>query len=147
MGWPAATDPNGVPIIPPPENEPRRTYGFDMQGTLVTGDLSKPRPEIIEIARALVASGNVVYVVSSANIANQQLKPLEVVRDLVARFRIPTHGVYLGYFEHGEEEGRVYRAGQAKAAKMRELGIGTFFDDLPDICRAIKDAGLSAIQV
>lgn len=147
MSWPVATDPNGAPIIPAPENDPAHTYGFDMQGTFVTGDLSRPRLEIIEIARALVAAGNIVYVISSANIANQQLKPLEVVRDLVARFKIPCHGVYLGYFEHAPEEGRVYRAGRAKAAKMRELGIGTFFDDLPDIVRAIRDAGLVAIHV
>lgn len=144
--WPAATS-NDAPTISLPMNDPSRTYGFDMQGTLVSGDLSRPREEIIEIARSLILSGNAVYIVSSANIANQTLKPLEVVRDLCAQFKIPSHGVYLAYFEHGESDGRVYRAGQSKAAKMKELRIGTFFDDLPEIVQAIRDELLIAVQV
>ena len=123
-------------------------YAFDMQGTLVSYDLQLPRPEIISIARALFVAGHPVFVVSSCNIDNKgNPKAMALVAGLVERFDIPATGVHLAYYDNGDEPTRLYRAGQSKAAKMRELRATVMFDDIAEIRRAIMDDGLVAIGV
>lgn len=134
---------------PPPAPESAGIgYCFDFQGTLVSADRTRPRPELIELARSLVASGQRVYLVSSCSETHRgQLQDLEFIRDLAAKWQIPSHGIYLAYFQATPTEGHVYRAGQSKAALMKELQARVLFDDLPEICQAVRDAGLTAIHV
>ena len=122
-------------------------YAFDMQGTLVSGDLEHPKPLMIALVRALVAAGHEVYIISACNQENRTVSPLNVLRNLCVRFSIPNHGIFLAYHEYGAEEGRTERAAQAKIDVMQIHDIRILFDDLPSIVEAVKRAGLEAVQV
>lgn len=123
-------------------------YAFDMQGTLVSGDLKEPNTPIIELARALVAAGHEVYIVSAANeAARRDTSHVNVLRDLCARFAISNHGIFPAYFQHDPEEGRTARVGAAKTEVMRSIGADILFDDIPEIVEIVRAFDLIAIQV
>jgi hypothetical protein len=119
---------------------------FDCQGVLIADG---PTPEIIEtrtkgfimpdMVKHLVAGGAEVYCIS----ASPEGHPL-TYETLVKLLRgIPLHGIYPAFIKPGETP---YNVGLVKAAVMEEIGCYVLFDDLPDVCQAVRDSGKIAIN-
>ena len=94
--------------------------------------------EMTVLARALRAAGHEVHVVSA--IGRGRIGTVAAkVREHWPEF--PEEQVHEVVFERSEQ------APELKLAKCRELGIGMFFDDRDDVCRALGAAGIVAARV
>jgi hypothetical protein len=119
---------------------------FDCQGVLICDG---PTPMDIDtrykglfmprMVKHLVAGGAEVVCIS----ASPNAHPL-TYETLVRLLRgIPLHGIYPAFVTPGATP---YEVGVAKVKVMREINCSILFDDLPDVCRAVRDDGLIGIN-
>lgn len=111
--------------------------------------------DVIRLANAAADAGHTVFCISAVD-----GRPGETWRELTARYerhhadviaklyrRVPDlAGVYFTPAPPGHPR-RAYLAGQAKVERMRALGCTLLVDDNPDVCRAVRDAGLLALHL
>jgi hypothetical protein len=100
-------------------------YGFDYW------NVCSHHPDVFrELAAALLAAGNEVHVISAVG----KNRTGTVASD-IRRLRIPVTAVHEVVFTHPRESPAL------KTAKCLALGIGVFFDDRDDVCRAMTATG------
>lgn len=120
---------------------------FDCQGVLIDdGDT----PEVLEtrtkgklmpeFVRMMVDSGATVVCISAVPEASEA-KGYEVLCKLLRG--IPLHGIYPAFIPPGAT---LQQVGAAKAEVMKAIGAAVLFDDIPEVCEAVRAAGLLAIH-
>jgi hypothetical protein len=103
-------------------------YSFDWGGTL------NCNPELMEIAKSLLAAGNEVHIISVAWSGENR-------EEHIARHNIPFTKVHViietGNTQHGVEKVKI----------MKEIGCRIIFDDNPDVIEKAIQAGFLGIKV
>ena len=104
---------------------------FDWQGTLDSyGELRK-------IAEDLLKEGWEVIIVSAMPITQRDVREAEIKRNSDLPFAVVYH----------EIENYHKSAGEAKIKYLKEHGINFIIDDDPEVCKTMKDAGITVLQV
>jgi hypothetical protein len=121
---------------------------FDCQGVLLSDG---PTPQVLEtrtrgkimpdLLETLVRGGAKVFCISAA----PEGHPLayEALVRLLALHEIPVHGIFPVFHAPGETP---YCIGRRKALAMRHNQCVLIFDDVPEVCRGIRDAGQIAVE-
>lgn len=114
---------------------------FDFGGTLSN---STNHPVLRELARLMIKGGIEVFVISAVEEgAHNRARILNEIGELGLDFC----GVHLVPRQIDGNGRATFETGRSKAFAMRQLAIDLLFDDEPEVCRAVRDEGLAALEV
>lgn len=104
---------------------------FDWQGTLDS------YAELRNMAEALLSAGWEVIIVSAMPITMHGIREAEIKKNTDLPFVVVYHGL----------ENYHKSAAQAKVNYLKEHNIDFIIDDYPDVCIAMKEAGIHVLQI